>query len=443
MIIPSIGLISAVYLGTLGILLASGVFLGVAAGLVAYISMLFLIQGGGHHLFVQLAYNQLHGFILTAVPVFVFMGEILLRTGISDKLYNSISVLMSRVPGRLLHVNVFSSAMFSAVSGTSTATVAAIGAVALPELQKRGYDKRMSLGSLAIAGTLGMMIPPSVAMILYSFLTGTSLSKLFMAGIVPGIILAFLFSAVIVLQSLKNPDRVQDTSRDDLQVENSRRISLLGKMRIAAGILPVVFLIVAIFGSIYMGIATPTEAAGVGVWGALLIALIQKKLTLKVIIEAAKHSAILNCIIGIILMGSLGMSFSISHLGVGRMLVETIASLDLSPTVVLILMYILYFILGCFMDGISLILVTVPLAYPIIVSLNFDPIWFGVVLVVTIELAMVTPPIGVNLWVLQGISGESMQTTVRGVLPFIVVLIGFLVLLNIFPQIATWLPGII
>ena len=432
--ITSIPIIITVYLGILFTMLAAGMWIGVGVGGVGLAGMGLLLKGSGLHLFAQIVYNQLHSFILTALPLFVFLGEILLRTGIGGRMYTALTGLFERIPGGLLHVNVASSAMLAAACGSSMATAATITTVAIPELEQRGYKKQWSLSSLVVSGSLGIMIPPSIPLIVYGFLTETSVVRLFTAGIIPGVLLAFSFSLLIFIQALRNPESIGGT-----QV----KVPLTKVIKNLAGIIPVVILIVIVLGSIYGGIATPTESAGLGCVGALIVAAAYRKLTWRSLVDSLKETAILMGMIGFIIIGALAMSFSISHLGVGTRIMEFVGSLAIPPIAIIFMIYTIYIILGCVMDALALLLVIVPIAFPIVIGLGFDPVWFGIAVVIGQEMACITPPIGVNLWVVQGITGEPMERLSMWILPFFLILLAFLVVLTFFPQIATWLPDLI
>ena len=432
--ITALPIVLTVYLGILFLFLILGMWIGVATGTIGMVSMGWLIGGNGLHLFIQVVYSQLNSFILTAVPLFMLLGEILLHTGIGGRLYTALGSVMSRVPGGLLHVNVWSCALLAAASGSAMATAATMSTVAIPELEKQGYKKPWALGSLVVAGSLGIMIPPSIAMIVYGFLTQTSVIKLFTAGIIPGVTLALMFSALISVQAARDPE----------SIGGSRAKAPFKKMvKDLTGIIPMIILILLVLGSIYAGIATPTESAGVGVVGALLIAAFYRELTWQSLVGSVMETVIIMGVIGFIVIGALAMSFSISHLGMGVKIVGFIGSLHLPSMVVIFLIYAVYIFLGCVMDGLALLLVIVPIVFPIVMSLGFDPVWFGIAIVVGQEMAAITPPIGCNLWVVQGITGVSMEQLTKYMLPFFGILVVFLVILTFFPQLATWLPSVL
>ncbi|MFC2009196.1 TRAP transporter large permease [Chloroflexota bacterium] len=432
--VSSLVAILGLYLGVLFGLLSLGMWFGVTVGAVGVLSFVFLIKGANIHLFVLIIYNQLRSFTLTAVPLFIFLGEILLHTGIGQKLYRGLMGIMQGIPGGLLHVNVWSCALLAAASGSSPATVATMASVSVPELERLGYNRQWSLGTVTVAGSLGLMIPPSVALIIYGFMTETSVVRLFTAGIIPGILLAVLFSTVILVKGIQNPAAL-----------GGERITI-GRGQVlkdALGIVPILLLIGIVLGSIYAGVATPTESAALGCVGAVGVAASYRYLTRDGMIQAVRETVIVMGTIGFIIVGALAMSYSVSHLGLGTLLVRWVESLDIPPIGVLFMLYLVYILLGCVMESLALLLIIVPIAFPVVVGLGYDPVWFGIVVVVGQELACITPPIGVNLWVMQGITGEPIERLARAVLPFFFVLVGFLVVLTFIPQLATWLPDLL
>lgn len=432
--ITSIPMILGLYLGILLLLLSLGMWLGVTVGVVGMASFSLLVKGSALKLFTLVNYNQLRSFTLTALPLFIFLGEILVQTKISNRLYTAMDRIMSRVPGGLLHVNVWSCAMVAAASGSSPATVAAMSTVAIPELERRGYSRSWAFGSLAAAGSLGLMIPPSIAMIIYGFLTQTSVVRLFTAGIIPGILLAAMFSGLILFQALWKPASIGGTTV---------KFPLKQVLKGLRGIIPVAILVVLVLGSIYGGIATPTEAAALGCVGAIIVSAIYRQLTLGGLSAAVKETVVLMGMIAFIIIGAMAMSYSISYLGLGRSLVHAVETLNIPPIAFMFLLYLIYILLGCVMDAIALLLIVVPVSFPVVIGLGFDPVWFGVVVVVGQELACITPPIGVNLWIMQGITGEPMQYLAKAIFPFFLILISFLIILTFFPGLATWLPNLI
>ncbi len=432
--VTSIPIILGLYLGILFAFLALGMWIGVTVGAVGIASLGFLVKGTGLQLFVLTIYNQLQSFTLTAVPLFIFMGEILLHTQIGVRLYRGLMGVMSPIPGGLLHVNVWSCAILAATCGSSPATVATMSTVAVPELKRHGYNQRWALGSLTVAGTLGLMIPPSIALIIYGFLTETGVVSLFTAGIVPGVILAGLFSALIIFQGVFRRGSLGGIKE---------RMPFGQIVKDFAGIVPVLLLIALVLGTIYGGVATPTEAAALGCVGATLIAVAYRQFTWQGMFNAVKETVIIMATIGFIILGAMAMTYSISHLGLGTIMVKTLLGTEISPYAAIFMLYAIYILLGCVMDALALLLIIVPVAFPVVIGLGFDPVWFGIVVVLGQELACITPPIGVNLWVVQGITGTSMEELTKAILPFFLILVIFLIVLTFVPELATWLPSLI
>jgi len=371
-------------------------------------------------------------FVLTAIPLFIFMGEVLLRSGLSIRLYDGAAAVLGRLPGGLLHANVGSCAIFAAISGSSLATAATIGTVALPELEKRGYENKIACGSLAAGGTLGILIPPSISMIIIGAMTEQSIAKLFIAGVFPGIMLVGLFISYIVVRVI-------------IQPQLAPRFETIPLKRRALNIIrmwPIMVIMLFVLGGIYLGVTTPTEAAAVGAFMAMVFALIYRKLnwlTLKAsLLGAVKITAMLLFIIvgAMILSGILGL------LKVPFKMVAWVASLPFPPLAILIGIYIMYLFLGCFLDGLALVVLTVPIVFPIIRELGFDTVWFAVALVILVECCLLTPPVGTNVYVIHGLRpGRPMSEVILGAMPFFFMMLVGLAIITAFPQIATWLPG--
>lgn len=371
-------------------------------------------------------------FVLTAIPLFIFMGEVLLRSGLSIRLYDGAAAVLGRLPGGLLHANIGSCAIFAAISGSSLATAATIGTVALPELEKRGYENKIACGSLAAGGTLGILIPPSISMIIIGAMTEQSIAKLFIAGVFPGIMLVGLFMSYIVVRVIIQPQLAPPFETIPLK----RRALNIIRMW------PVMVIMLFVLGGIYLGVTTPTEAAAVGAFMAMVFALIYRKLnwlTLKAsMLGAVKITAMLLFIIvgAMILSGMLGL------LKVPFKMVAWVASLPFPPLAILIGIYIMYLFLGCFLDGLALVVLTVPIVFPIIRELGFDTVWFAVALVILVECCLLTPPVGTNVYVIHGLRpGRPMSEVILGAMPFFFMMLVGLAIITAFPQIATWLPG--
>ncbi len=376
-------------------------------------------------------WNSLNSWTLSALPLFVLMGEILYRTAIARKLLSGLAPWLSWLPGRLLHVNVVACSLFAAISGSSAATTATVGKITYCELTARGYDKGLALGSLAGAGTLGFLIPPSLIMIVYGVLADTSIGQLFMAGIVPGLVMAACFSCWIVLRVLAKPELVPQRTE---AYTWSHRLTALRDLG------PVALLIALVLGSIYTGLTTPTEAAAMGVVGALGVAAWSRELSwqnLRAALVATVHTTAMICFI---IAGAGFLSQVVGFLGLARKLSEAIAALALPPHALLLVVAVVYLFLGMILDGISMVVMTLPIVLPIMVRAGFDPLWFGIFLVIMVELAQITPPVGFSLFVLQHISGETIHTIIRHALPFFCILLLVTVVITIFPQLVFLLP---
>ena len=368
---------------------------------------------------------------LTALPLFVWMGEILFRTKLSENLFEGLSPWMQKLPGGLIHVNVVGCALFAAISGSSAATVATVGKMSIPELRKRNYPEKILLGSLAGSGTLGLLIPPSIILIIYGVTVQESIAKLFIAGIFPGIMIAILFMLYVIVWSLLNKKSMP---------KSFEKYSFLEKIRRSKQLLPVIILILAVIGSIYMGIATATEAASLGVVGALILSYFQKSLTLETFKKSLLGATKTSCMIAFILAGSSFLSLAMGFTGLPRNLAIWIESMDLSPYILIFVLMIFYIILGMFLDGISAVVLTMAIIEPMIRQAGFDMIWFGIFLVVVVEMAQITPPVGFNLFVLQGMANKDMSYIARSAFPLFLLMILAVIAIIIFPEIALWLP---
>ena len=423
--------ITALLIGSLFLILASGVWIGLTLSGVAWIGMqLFSSRPAGDAMAVT-TWGSASSWTLTALPLFIWMGEILFRTRLSNDMFRGLAPWMQRLPGRLLHVNVVGCAIFAAVSGSSAATCATIGKMSLPELERRGYPKGISLGSLAGAGTLGLLIPPSIIMIVYGVTADVSISELFIAGILPGALLALIFSSYIALWALRHPDQIPPP--DPV-------MTLAQKLAESRALIPVVLLIVAVLGSIYTGIATATEAAALGVLGALIISALQGSLDWRTFKESLMGGTRLYCMIALILAGAAFLTLSMGYIGLPRHLAEWIAAMGLSQLQLIVSLTIFYVLLGCFLDGISMVVLTMGVIQPTIQKAGIDPLWFGIFIVVVVEMAQVTPPVGFNLFVLQGMTRRDIGTIARAAFPFFLLMVLMVGLLYAVPEIATFLP---
>ena len=423
--------ITGLLVAALFLILASGVWIGLTLSGVAWIGMqLFSSRPAGDAMAVT-TWGSSSSWTLTALPLFIWMGEILFRTRLSQDMFRGLAPWMQRLPGRLLHTNVVGCAIFAAVSGSSAATCATIGKMSLPELAKRGYPDDISIGSLAGAGTLGLLIPPSIIMIVYGVIADVSIAELFIAGIVPGIMLALLFSGYIVVWSLRNPTLVPPADAP---------MSLAEKLAESKSLIPVILLIAAVLGSIYLGIATATEAAAVGVVGALVLSGLQGSLTWAAFRDALMGGTRLYCMIALILAGASFLTLSMGYIGLPRHLAEWIAALGLSQFQLILMLTVFYAILGCFLDGISMVVLTMGVIMPTIQKAGIDPLWFGIFIVLVVEMAQITPPVGFNLFVLQGMTKREIGWIAKVTLPFFFLMIAAVALIYVFPQIVTFLP---
>ncbi len=368
---------------------------------------------------------------LTALPLFVWMGEILFRTKLSENLFKGLSPWMQKLPGGLIHVNVVGCALFAAISGSSAATVATVGKMSIPELRKRNYPEKILLGSLAGSGTLGLLIPPSIILIIYGVTVQESIAKLFIAGVIPGIMIALIFMSYVIIWSLINKKDMPKIFEE---------YSFFEKLKRSKKLLPVILLILAVIGSIYTGIATATEAASLGVVGALVLSYFQKSLTLETFKSSLLGATKTSCMIAFILAGSTFLSLAMGFTGLPRNLALWIQNMDLSPYVLIFVLMVFYIILGMFLDGISAVVLTMAIIEPMIRQAGFDMIWFGIFLVIVVEMAQITPPVGFNLFVLQGMANKDMGYIARSAFPLFLLMVLAVILVVIFPEIALWMP---
>jgi C4-dicarboxylate transporter DctM subunit len=413
-------------------LLGSGVWIGLTLAGVAWIGMqLFSSRPAGDAMAVTV-WGASSSWTLTALPLFIWMGEILFRTKLSESMFRGLAPWVSRLPGRLLHTNVVGCTIFAAVSGSSAATCATIGKMTLPELGKRRYPQDITIGSLAGAGTLGLLIPPSIIMIVYGVSADVSIARLFVAGIIPGIVLAGLFSGYIAVWALMHPGQVPQA--DEV-------LDFKARVYESRHLIPVVLLIGAVLGSIYAGIATATEAAAVGVVGSLLLSAAQRSMNWATFRDSLLGATRLYCMIALILAGAAFLTLSMGYIGLPRHLAEFVTSLGLSPFMLMIALAGFYILLGCFLDGISMVVLTMGVILPTVQAAGFDLIWFGIFIVIVVEMAQITPPVGFNLFVLQGMTGKDIGYIARVTFPFFLLMCVMVLLLWFVPQLATWLPS--
>ena len=425
-------LIAAALIGVLFILLGTGVWIGLGLLGVAWIGMeLFTTRPVGDAMAVTI-WGSASSWTLTALPLFIWMGEILFRTKLSEDMFKGLAPWVSRLPGRLLHTNIIGCTIFAAVSGSSAATCATIGKMTLPELKKRGYPDDITIGSLAGAGTLGLLIPPSIIMIVYGVASDTSITRLFIAGVFPGLMLAGLFMGYVMVWSLLNPEKIPPS---DATLNFAERI------RESRHLIPVVLLIALVLGSIYVGIATATEAAALGVVGSLALSSIQGTMNWQTFRTSLMGATRLYCMIALILAGAAFLTLAMGYIGLPRHLAEWIGGLGLSAFWLLFGLMIFYIILGCFLDGISMVVLTMGVILPTIQKAGIDSIWFGIFIVLVVEMAQITPPVGFNLFVLQGMTQRDIGYIGRVAMPFFFLMIAAVMLIYFFPGIVTWLPS--
>ncbi|MFA3919532.1 TRAP transporter large permease [Ruegeria hyattellae] len=424
-----------VLIGVLVTAASTGMALGAALGLTGLI-ILYFFSNGATSLAIDAIWNVFNSFTLSAVPVFILLGEVLLRSGVSERAYAAFSPIFRRVPGGLLHTNIAVCTLFGAVSGSSLSTAAAVGSVAYPEMTRRGYDKDMIVGSLAGGGTLGLLIPPSLSFLIYGALTETSIGRLFAAGIVPGLMVGLMFMTYILIRCLRTPTLAP------------RAAEAPGLWHIIKGfreVWPILALIAAVIGTIVGGIATPTEAAGLGVVIAVVISSIWGDLSLRKLTDAVYNSVLLFSSIGFLVLGATILALSVSVLGVPQKILEAVANSGLGPYAVLAVVLLTYLILGCFFDGLSLMIMTLPVVFPLLTGLGFDPIWIGVIITIVIEIGQVTPPVGLNLSVLTSLTrGEvPLGRVAIATVPYWVIHLMAICLLVLFPALALYVPSIL
>jgi tripartite ATP-independent transporter DctM subunit len=425
-------LITAVLIAFLFALLASGLWIGLALLGVAWIGMeLFTSRPVGDAMAVTI-WGSSSSWTLTALPLFLWMGEILFRTRLSEDMFKGLAPWLQRIPGRLLHANIIGCTIFAAVSGSSAATCATIGKMTLPELGRRGYPEEMTIGTLAGAGTLGLLIPPSIIMIVYGVTAEVSITKLFIAGVLPGLLLAGLFMGYTVAWSLANPGRIPPPDAP---------MSFAQKVSTSRHLIGPVVLIALVLGSIYVGIATATEAAALGVVGSLLLSWVQGSMSRKVFAESLMGATRLYCMIALILAGASFLTLSMGYIGLPRHLAEFITGLGLTPFWLLFALMVFFIVLGCFLDGISMVVLTMGVILPTIQKAGIDLIWFGIFIVLVVEMAQITPPVGFNLFVLQGMTKKQIPWIARVSMPLFFLMVAAVALLYFFPGIVTWLPA--
>lgn len=419
---------------TLLLLLGGGVWIAFALIGTAWVALAFFSSFDPGPILASDFWGASYGWDLTALPMFIWMGEILFRSGLADNMFRGLSPWLNRLPGRLLHTNIIGSGMFAAVCGSSAATCATVGKMTLPELERRGYDSNMAIGTLASASTLGLLIPPSIMLIVYGVVTEQSISRLFMAGVGPGLMILAMFMAYLILWALIKGNR------EGLTGEDESDMSFAEKLRNTWALMPILLLIGGIIISIYGGLASPTEAAAVGVVLSMAIARWNGHFTTQ-IFKGSLFAAIRTaCMIAFIIAGASFLTSAMGFTQVPMQLATAISEMGLSPTMLLVALTVLLLIMGCFLDGISLILLVTAIIMPVVSAAGFDLIWFGIYLVVVVEMSQITPPVGFNLFVIQGLTGKDILTITRATLPFFLLMLLAIALMHFFPAIALYLP---
>lgn len=412
-------------------LLASGVWVAVALAGIAAVTMAVFSSVPAGKVLVTSWWSTGNAWALVSLPLFIWMAEILFRTRLSETMFAGLAPWLNRIPGRLVHVNILGCGLFAAASGSSSATCATIGRMTVPELTRLGYDERTIIGTLAASGTLGLMIPPSIGMIVYGVVADVSITKLFIAGILPGLLLISMLMAYVVVWAVLNPQKTPRASASQ---------SWLRRLYDTRNLLPVLALVLAVLGSIYGGLATPTEAAALGVAGALTLSFVSGTLTWRSFADSVVGATRTACMIGFITVAASFLSTAMGYSGIPTLFAEQIVALDLSRIGLIVVLSALYVILGCFLEGISLVVLTGAVVMPLVHKAGLDPVWFGVYLIVVLEISLVTPPVGINLFVLQGITGRDLMYVVRASFPYLMVLLAFLAVIVAFPGLVLYLP---
>ncbi|AVO45001.1 TRAP transporter large permease [Phreatobacter cathodiphilus] len=416
-------------------LLAGGLWIGLTLGVTGTILLAIFRDIPLYRLVSQYSWNILTTQELLALPLFILMGELLFRTNLSRSLFTGLAPWAGLLPGRLIHVNVIGCTIFAAISGSSAATTQVVGRIALTELLKRGYSRDIAVGSLAGAGTLGFLIPPSNILIIYGVLADVSIIKLFTAGLIPGLLLAGCFMGWVMIHTTLRRDLVPESERALRNLSWGERFASLKDLW------PALFLIACVLGSMYGGIATPSEAAAVGVLGAAIVALAQRSLTWEAARQIAIGSVVTCSMIALILLGASILGSAAAFLGIPAKVAAFVQGLGLTSFQLMLALVVFYLVLGCFLDGFSMIVMTLPIVLPIVKMAGFDPIWFGVFIVLVVEMAQITPPVGFNLFVIQGITGDSLSYLAKVTLPYLLIMIIFTMTLVVFPQIVMFLPN--
>ncbi|MCP5409975.1 MAG: TRAP transporter large permease subunit [Chromatiaceae bacterium] len=426
--IVQIGLVLAVLLF---LFLGSGVWVALSLLGVAFFAMTVFTTAPAGLVLGSTLWGSIASWALAPLPLFIWMGEILFRTRLSEDMFSGLSPWLGRLPGGLLHVNVLGCGIFAAVSGSSAATAATIGRMSIPELKRRNYAEKLIIGTLAGSGTLGLLIPPSIILIVYGVSAEISIARLFVAGVLPGLLLIGLFMGYVILWSLLHRD--QDPPPD-------ASYGFMEKLKRSGRLIPLVVLIVSVIGSIYSGVATPTEAAAIGVAGALILSWVTGSLSWQSFLDSIMGATRTSCMIGFILAGAAFLTVAMGYTEVPRLLAEWISGMNLSPYALLAALTLFFIIMGCFLDGISVVVLTTAVILPMVQAAGIDLLWFGIFIVLVVEMSQITPPVGFNLFVLQSLTGRDMFRVAWAALPFFFLLVLAVVLIVVFPGLATWLP---
>jgi tripartite ATP-independent transporter DctM subunit len=425
-------MIFAILLGLLLFLLAAGVWVAVSLTIMALFALAVFSNAPEGLVLATTLWGHSHSWPLAALPLFILMGEILLRSKLSEDMFSGLAPWLGNIPGRLLHVNILGCAIFAAVSGSSAATAATIGRMSVPELLERGYPEKLILGTLAGSATLGLLIPPSIILIVYGVATEQSIARLFVAGVLPGILLVGLFAGYVMIKAKLDPASIP--------VE-TRQYTFGEKMRASKRLIPVMLLIGGVIGSIYTGVASPTDAAALGVLLATVLAVASGNFGRKAFIDALMSATRTSCMIAFILLGAAFLSIAMGFTGIPRNLASWISTFELSPYALLAVLTVFFIILGCFLDGISVVVLTTSIILPMVEAAGIDPLWFGIYLVLVVEMSQITPPVGFNLFVIQGLTGVNILRVAVAAMPFFFLLLLGALIITVFPSIVTYLPN--
>ncbi|OSQ49546.1 TRAP transporter large permease [Thalassospira alkalitolerans] len=423
--------IGLILMGLLFLFLGAGLWVALSLFAVGVIGLEFFTSAQTGPIIATTAWAGLASWSLAPLPLFIWMGEILFRSRLSEDMFTGLAPWLNKIPGRLLHVNILGCGIFAAVSGSSAATAATIGRMSIPELRKQGYADKLILGTLAGSGTLGLLIPPSIILIVYGVSAELSIARLFIAGILPGAMLIILFMGFVMIWATANKDKMPPAGPD---------MAFMEKVRASGRLIPVIALIAGVIGSIYGGIATPTEAAAYGVVGALILSAISGSLTWTNFVDGLMGATRTSCMIGFILAGAAVLTVTMGFTGIPRELAAWIAEMNLSPYALLAALTVFFIVLGCFLDGISVVVLTTSVILPMVQAAGIDLLWFGIYVVLVVEMSQITPPVGFNLFVLQGLTGKNLFSIARASLPFFFLLLLAVAMITVFPEIATWLP---